>query len=43
MRTLTENRQRLDALAAALMEHESLDEAHAYRVAGAPRQVSDSD
>ena len=42
-RTLIENRERLDALAAALMEHESLDEADAYRVAGVPRQASDSD
>ncbi|MEW2515475.1 ATP-dependent zinc metalloprotease FtsH [Streptomyces sp. NPDC046870] len=33
-RTLEENRHRLDDLAAALLEHETLDEAEAYRVAG---------
>ncbi|MGW2714210.1 ATP-dependent zinc metalloprotease FtsH [Streptomyces sp. NPDC001356] len=33
-RTLEENRHRLDGLAAALLEHETLDEAEAYRVAG---------
>ncbi|WP_344670529.1 ATP-dependent zinc metalloprotease FtsH [Catenulispora yoronensis] len=38
VRTLIENRERLDALATALMEHESLDEADAYRAAGVPRQ-----
>ena len=31
---LTENRPRLDALASALLEHETLDEADAYEAAG---------
>ncbi|MEU9604517.1 ATP-dependent zinc metalloprotease FtsH [Streptomyces sp. NPDC048057] len=34
---LRENRDRLDALAAALLEHETLDEQAAYRAAGIPR------
>ena len=34
---LTANRERLEALAAALLEHETLDEADAYRIAGIPR------
>jgi cell division protease FtsH len=34
---LSENRHRLDRLAAALLEHETLDEADAYRVAGVGR------
>ena len=34
---LTENRARLDALAAALLEHETLDEEDAYEAAGVPR------
>jgi len=34
---LTENRARLDALAAALLEHETLDEADAYAAAGVTR------
>ncbi|CAM5492050.1 MULTISPECIES: ATP-dependent zinc metalloprotease FtsH [Streptomyces] len=33
-RTLEENRHRLDGLAVALLEHETLEEADAYRVAG---------
>ncbi|MEU5710238.1 ATP-dependent zinc metalloprotease FtsH [Streptomyces flaveolus] len=33
-RTLEENRHRLDGLAIALLEHETLEEADAYRVAG---------
>jgi cell division protease FtsH len=33
---LTENRERLEALARALLEHETLDEKDAYRVAGFP-------
>jgi cell division protease FtsH len=38
---LRENRERLDALAQALLEHETLDEDDAYAAAGvpAPRQV----
>jgi len=36
-RLLRENRDRLDALATALLTHETLDEAAAYRVAGIPR------
>ncbi|MER6167612.1 ATP-dependent zinc metalloprotease FtsH [Streptomyces violaceorubidus] len=35
-RTLRDNRHRLDALAEALLEHETLDEADAYRIAGVP-------
>jgi len=35
-RTLEENRDRLDGLAAALLEHESLDAAEAYAAAGFP-------
>jgi cell division protease FtsH len=34
---LTENRPRLDALASALLEHETLDEADAYAAAGVTR------
>jgi cell division protease FtsH len=34
---LTENRARLDALATALLEHETLDEDDAYAAAGVPR------
>jgi cell division protease FtsH len=34
---LTENRARLDALASALLEHETLDEADAYEAAGVIR------
>jgi cell division protease FtsH len=33
---LRENRERLDALAHALLERETLDEADAYRIAGVP-------
>lgn len=36
-RLLRENRHRLDSLAAALLEHETLDEAAAYRAAGIAR------
>ena len=35
---LREHREQLDALAAALLERETLDEADAYRVAGIPRR-----
>ena len=46
VRTLIENRDRLDALSAALMEHESLNEAEAYRIgrgtaAGVRLRISD--
>jgi cell division protease FtsH len=34
---LTENRARLDALASALLEHETLDEEDAYAAAGVTR------
>lgn len=36
-RLLRENRERLDSLAAALLEHETLDESAAYRAAGITR------
>jgi len=39
---LTENRRRLDALAAALLEHETLDEADAYAAAGVTRRPQDT-
>ena len=35
---LREHREQLDALAAALLERETLDEADAYRVAGVARR-----
>lgn len=35
-RTLRDHRDRLDALAAALLEHETLEEPDAYRIAGLP-------
>ena len=37
---LTENRARLDALASALLEHETLDEDDAYEAAGVTRPQS---
>jgi len=37
LRLLREHRDKLDALVAALLEHESLDEADAYRIAGIER------
>ncbi|MEV7359830.1 ATP-dependent zinc metalloprotease FtsH [Kitasatospora sp. NPDC091276] len=43
VRLLTEQRARLDALAAALLEGETLDEEQAYRAAGVPRKGSGSD
>ncbi|MFF2144835.1 ATP-dependent zinc metalloprotease FtsH [Kitasatospora sp. NPDC058190] len=43
VRLLAEQRHRLDALAAALLEAETLDEEAAYRAAGVPREASDSD
>ncbi|AEW96795.1 MULTISPECIES: ATP-dependent zinc metalloprotease FtsH [Streptomycetaceae] len=42
-RLLTENRHRLDALAAALLERETLEEAEAYRAAGIPRHTRAED
>ncbi|MEA2309683.1 MAG: cell division protease FtsH, partial [Thermoleophilaceae bacterium] len=36
-RVLSANREKLDSLVGALMEHETLDEADAYRVAGVER------
>jgi cell division protease FtsH len=36
---LMENRERLDALAAALLEHETLDEADAYAAAGVEHDI----
>ncbi|MFJ8436600.1 ATP-dependent zinc metalloprotease FtsH [Kitasatospora sp. NPDC094019] len=41
LRLLTEQRERLDALAAALLEAETLDEEAAYRAAGVPRKTLD--
>ncbi|MEU1118216.1 MULTISPECIES: ATP-dependent zinc metalloprotease FtsH [unclassified Streptomyces] len=38
-RQLREHRDQLDALAAALLENETLEEAHAYRVAGITRMA----
>jgi cell division protease FtsH len=37
---LRQNRSRLDALAGALLEHETLDETDAYAAAGVPRAAS---
>ena len=37
---LTENRARLDALASALLEHETLDEDDAYAAAGVTRPAA---
>jgi cell division protease FtsH len=37
---LEENRRRLDSLAAALLQHETLDEADAYAAAGVERKVA---
>jgi cell division protease FtsH len=39
---LTENRARLDGLASALLEHETLDEDDAYAAAGVPRTAAAS-
>ena len=43
LRLLTEHRAELDALAAALMEHETLDEKQVLEVTGIPRQVDHRD
>jgi cell division protease FtsH len=37
---LRDNRDKLDALASALLEHETLDEDDAYAAAGVPRSAS---
>jgi cell division protease FtsH len=42
LRLLRENRDRLEALAQALLEHETLDEADAYRFAGIPRRAEEA-
>lgn len=41
IRLLTEHRAKLDALATALLEAETLDEEAAYRAAGVPRRQPD--
>jgi cell division protease FtsH len=40
---LREHRDKLDSLAAALLEHETLDEDDAYAAAGVPRIRSKTD
>ncbi|QNS03869.1 ATP-dependent zinc metalloprotease FtsH [Streptomyces xanthii] len=42
-RKLRENRDKLDALASALLENETLEEADAYRIAGVTRLFKDAD
>jgi cell division protease FtsH len=39
---LQENRSKLDSLASALLEHETLDEKDAYAAAGVPRRAAES-
>jgi cell division protease FtsH len=39
---LEQNRDKLDSLAAALLEHETLDEEDAYAAAGVPRAAAGS-
>jgi cell division protease FtsH len=39
---LQQNRSKLDSLASALLEHETLDEADAYAAAGVPREATPS-
>ena len=41
-RLLTEDRDELDSLAEALLEHETLDEADAYAAAGVPHATSEA-
>ncbi|WP_347349691.1 ATP-dependent zinc metalloprotease FtsH [Nigerium sp.] len=41
LRILSENRQRLDGIVTALLEHETLDEPQAYAAAGLPRPASE--
>jgi cell division protease FtsH len=43
LRILSENRERLEALALALLERETLDQADAYRVAGITREGTAAD
>jgi cell division protease FtsH len=40
MELLSKNRQRLDVLASALLEHETLDEVDAYRAAGFTTEIA---
>ena len=42
MSLLRENRERLDSLASALLEHETLDEEDAYAAAGVPRAETET-
>jgi cell division protease FtsH len=39
---LEQNRSKLDSLASALLEHETLDEEDAYAAAGVPRRTTPS-
>jgi cell division protease FtsH len=41
-RLLRENRDKLDAIVAALLEHESLDEPHIYAAASIARPIGDA-
>jgi cell division protease FtsH len=42
MSLLRENRGKLDSLASALLEHETLDEEDAYAAAGVPRAETET-